>query len=209
MGEKNVYIHFYSEEDNYYASTSKLFYNITPRANIIPRRMRGTLRITFLVTIVIKIKLSYILCKERVASPFGRVSSVMRVRETLLSRVRSDIIWHREIDSRTRSLLLVRIIMESTKGIAVVSPVFSHRRWNSCSSGHDLHHVCITAQSAETYRAKAAPYPRLPENGETLLSPLEVCNFLRKRCSAVIHHCYGEYWDIYRRRGPSGWKQME
>lgn len=35
-----------------------------------------------------------------------------------------------------------------------------------------------------------------------------MCNFLRKRCSAVIHHCYQEYWDIYR-GSPSGWKQME
>jgi len=133
------------------------------------------------------------------SSPF-RVSSVAYMKHFFLAFVRI-LFGTAEEDSRIR-LLLVRI--HDTKGIAIVSPIFSHRRWNSCSSEHDLHHVCITTQSAETYRVKATPYPRLPENGETLPSALEVCNFLRKRCSAVIHHCYGEYWDIYRRWGPPG-----
>lgn len=41
--------------------------------------------------------------------------------------------------------------------------------------------------------------------GKETLQAQWMCNFLRKRCSAVIHHCYQEYWDIYR-EGPSGWK---
>lgn len=59
---KSVYIRFYSKEDNYYASASKLLYNITPSANT-----AKDARITFFVTVVIKIKLSHILCKKRVA----------------------------------------------------------------------------------------------------------------------------------------------
>lgn len=39
--------------------------------------------------------------------------------------------------------------------------------------------------------------------GKETLQAQWMCNFLRKRCSAVIHHCYQEYWDIYR-EGPSG-----
>lgn len=143
------------------------------------------------------------------SSPFSRVSSIMRlnrcVRGILLSRVRISFGTAEQI----------RIVLSpppfcpryyDTKEIAVIGLVFSRRRWISCLSGHDLRQVCITMQSAETYRVKVASYPRNPENGETLPSALEVCNFLRKRCSAVIHHCYGEYWDIYRRRGPPGLK---
>lgn len=78
----------------------------------------------------------------------------------------SNIVWHRGIDSY-RALASSFLLLRHKREIVVVGLVFSYRLWNSCSPGHDLRQVCISAQSAETYRAKAAPYP--PQNGgETL-----------------------------------------
>lgn len=150
------------------------------------------------------------------SSPFSRVSSVMRLnrcaRGTLLSRARISF-WHRGIDSY-RSLAAsspsVRLRQKGDRG----EPVrHSLRRtmefvWAWLTSGLHNRAKCRNALKRRRY-SPLSPPPGTGRLGETLAGALEVCNFLRKRCSAVIHHCYGEYWDIYRRRGPSGWKQME
>lgn len=85
----NMYICFYSKESNYYVSASEFLYNITSSANIIPRRMRNTSRITFLRCRKNKVISYFMEEKNRVSSfPFGGVPFVVhlnrRVRGTLL-----------------------------------------------------------------------------------------------------------------------------